>query len=229
LINLLITGPFFLIWEPKSYQIAQGPNASLVIGKAFCYLAALLCFVYCGLAGASQQIVQVMANKNYFEAYKVVPIVSLAYVFFTLDSVTKIGLLMNKKTKIIMINVLITCSINIGGNFLLIPKWGMMGAAWSTLLAYAALPVINYYFARKYLSLTWQWKRLGLILIVGGVVLTSMIFVHGLSLSASVFVKLGILAMFPLLLFVSGFFNQNEIQFGKDFIGKMRQKLLFKS
>ena len=55
---------------------------------------------------------------------------------------------------------------NIGLNFLLIPPFGMMGAAFSTLLGYVVAVAITYAFSQHYYRIQYQARRIGKVLAI---------------------------------------------------------------
>ncbi len=59
-------------------------------------------------------------------------------------------LLSENKTKTIMFYNLFSMILNIGLNLVLIPRLGLMGAAWSTLISYSMGPVVILIFSKKY-------------------------------------------------------------------------------
>jgi O-antigen/teichoic acid export membrane protein len=57
--------------------------------------------------------------------------------------------------------------INIGFNLVLIPSYGSMGAAWSTLLAYATLTVIAYFVNQRVYTIPFEIDVLAVGLLAG--------------------------------------------------------------
>ncbi len=51
-------------------------------------------------------------------------------------------------------------SINIIFNFLLIPRWGMMGAAWATVIAYVCMCTASYIVDEYYFPIRYEWGRI---------------------------------------------------------------------
>ena len=100
--------------------------------------------------------------------------------------------------------------VNIGTNLLWIPRWGMMGAALATLAAYAAMALFLYFLGRKLYPIPYEWKRL---LHLAGVVFLILAFAHGMGLGVGegrLGLRLGLLALFPAALYLTGFFNEEE-------------------
>jgi O-antigen/teichoic acid export membrane protein len=56
--------------------------------------------------------------------------------------------------------------VNLGLNYLWIPKYGMVGAALATLVSYIVLSVLAWYTGKKYLHLLIDWRKLSLVIVV---------------------------------------------------------------
>lgn len=211
-VNLLLLGPFLLIWEPKSFEVARSPDAPREFGAIFSLFLAAALFLMTGLVGASREIVTVMAAPEYAEAFRVVPLVGFAYVLFGMDAIVRVGLLANRRTKTILGLVLAACTINIVGNIVLVPTWGMVGAGWSRLVAFSALFVLDLWFAQRLLPIAWEWKRLSILGFATAVTLAGMYAVQGLTLWPTIVVKLLVMTLYPLLLLVLGFFSLRQLK-----------------
>lgn len=94
-------------------------------------------------------IVKYFIGKNYWPGLKVVPVLLLANlclgVFFNLSMWYKLtGKTMYGATFAIF-GAVITISLN----FILIPRYGYMGAAWTTLICYASMMILSYITGQK--------------------------------------------------------------------------------
>ncbi len=216
LVNMLILGPFLLIWEPKSYEIAQEQNASAKLGKVFTYLYALLLFMAVGLAGTAREMVTIMTAEKYHAAWPIVSLVAFSYVCFGMDSIVRVGLLLHKKTRVILLVVLAACAINIAGNRILIPVMGMRGAAWSTLGTFGFLVVMDALLACRYLPVSFEWKKITLVTATAAVVLGLLSAVHLPNVYGAVAVKATLLVVYPLSLLITGFISRENIVLLRD-------------
>ena len=85
-----------------------------------------------------------MAEKSYHEAFIIIPIVVIGYFFFFLYSLYVGYAFYYKKTLLISIITIVSGLLNIGLNYLLIPKYGYMIAAYTTLITYIVLFLLHY-------------------------------------------------------------------------------------
>ena len=96
-------------------------------------------------------------------------------------------------------------TLNIGLNFWLIPAYGMLGAAYATLAAYALLLLVRTWNAQKLYPVPYQWRRVGMVLVAAGV-LTAL----GKLLPTSLPLAIGLTLVYPLSLGVLGFYSPLE-------------------
>lgn len=146
--SLIMTG-FQSALVPLIYKNYNESTAPADIAKIFRYFLLFSFVLCCFLVSFSKEMIVVLTNPNYYDAWSIIPIIaisnvlSIMYIFIP-------GLSIAKKTAII-------AYINIGGailniilNFALIPFWGIHGAALSTLITYFILFLLNYHFSQKY-------------------------------------------------------------------------------
>ncbi|MFC4322561.1 oligosaccharide flippase family protein [Litchfieldia salsa] len=110
-------------------------------------------FVFCiFLILVAPEVVQILATKEYYDAIYLMPPIAAGIFFTSLYNVFSNVLLFYKKTKLIMIATLIAVVVNIGLNFIFIPIFGFVAAAYTTLLSYLILAGLQYIFMKKILS-----------------------------------------------------------------------------
>lgn len=97
----------------------------------------------------SNEIIHIMAPAKYYPALHLIPIIVLGYVFLFIANVYSFFTSYRKK-KIIVIsmNLIVIAFINIGLNYLLIPKFGYSIAAVTTAFSYLLLMFLNYFTVR---------------------------------------------------------------------------------
>ena len=164
-----------IILFSASFQMAWGPYALSIQhddGARERYSRGLLLFVCAALAGATAITIfarprlVVLAQPKYYAAEKVIGLLVLATVAYGAFLVANIGLLITKKTTLTSFAIAVGALLNIGLNFMLIPRFGMMGAAAATIAAYFVAFVLIYMFAQKYYPVDYKPVRLvGVVLV----------------------------------------------------------------
>ena len=95
------------------------------------------------------EVVKILANKNYWEGISIIPPVVLAnYVIFAYSLYVNIEHYY-KKTPYITINTIIAAVSNIILNFIFIPKFGYVAAAYTTLASYVISFALHSRYAKK--------------------------------------------------------------------------------
>ena len=153
-----------------------------------------------------------MSTPPFFDAYRVIPLIALSYLFYGCYFNLNIGFVLQKKTKYDSFIIGAGAALNLGLNYLLIPTYGMMGAAVATVISYSLLPVGAYFVSRRYYPIAYEWSRLGKISIAAAIVYCGSFFiVCDSAVIAGIFKLLSLLG-FPFLLFAFKFFRPEEIQ-----------------
>jgi O-antigen/teichoic acid export membrane protein/GNAT superfamily N-acetyltransferase len=153
--------PFRLAWPPLIYAEAAHPDrakrtiARVATGYLFVGLWASL-----GLFLLAPAILKAMATPQYWGALDVVGLVALSYVILGTTWVTGAGLHILKKPVSISIAFLVGAIINLGLNFLLIPRFGMMGAAWATVLSFIFIAIFTFFVSQRQFSVPYEWRKL---------------------------------------------------------------------
>jgi len=79
----------------------------------------------------------------------IIPPVMLGYILSGLAEVLMAGVYLKGRSLVVPVATVSAAAVNIVGNFLLIPSYGMTGAAWATVTAYAVLVVVLYLYTRR--------------------------------------------------------------------------------
>ncbi len=90
----------------------------------------------------SNQLLNIVFGKEYAIGYISLIILAMAYIFVSLTHIYTNNLLLFKKTKLLSFIVLISTSVNIILNLILVPNYGINGAAFSTLISSLALFIL---------------------------------------------------------------------------------------
>ncbi len=198
-------------WQPFVYSQIRQPDAPRTLARVASY--AFLVFACCGLALAvlGRELLVLMTPKGpeFRAAAGVIPVVALAYVFHGAFLLGSIGIGIEKRAGYYPLVTALSAAANIAANFVLIPPFGMLGAAWATVIAYAVMAGSGFVFSRRLYAIPFEWPRLGRIVAVA-LVCFALSRLAPEALWPSIGVKALVLAGFPLLLAASGFLTPEE-------------------
>ncbi len=105
------------------------------------YAWGALVLLAAGLTAVADDAVRLMTTPDFYGAAKVVPWIAAGVVFQGIYLLTSIGLNITKQTKYYPIATGAAAVASVGANLVLIPRFGVMGAAWSNTMAYAVLAI----------------------------------------------------------------------------------------
>jgi len=111
-----------------------------------------------GISLLSKPLLEMLSTKDIArESYMVTPLIAFGMLLFSSGAgIINFSLYLAKKTKILMINWILAASVNLALNLVFIPKWGIIGAALATALAYAIGFIYSIYFSTKYFKLSFD-------------------------------------------------------------------------
>ena len=143
-LSTVILVPFALAWPPIMYAIAKRKDANHIFQLVFRWFNFVLLFATFALSLLSTIVLEVLFPPAYHSAEPIIPIIALSTMFTGIYYTFKIGIYICRKTKFEILFLSIAASVNLIINFFLIPHFGAMGAAVSTLLAYIVLVLVTY-------------------------------------------------------------------------------------
>jgi len=208
---MLPVGAFATAWPPFFISIKDQEEAPKIYSLAFTYYSLIICFLVLILAVFSRDYFYFFTPAEYHDAYIVVPLVALAYAFKGHFSIASVGGFLKKKTIFQLVSDIIATAVNIVAMFILIPYLGRMGAAWATLIAYAALPILMYLLTSKIYPIKYEYGRLGLIMVVG-LIIYGLCTVFYQPTLTNVILRAIVLLLYPIVFWLIGFFSPQEIK-----------------
>jgi O-antigen/teichoic acid export membrane protein len=164
------------------------------------------------LSATARDLLDLMTKGLFIEAAPVVAWTALAVLFQGVYLLTSIGLNLTKQTRYYPVSTMSAAAANVALNFVLIPQFGLIGAAWANTAAYALQALLAFMFSQRFYPMTYEYGRLARIAVVGAVA-----YVVGAGLpSAGPIVDIAlrgmaVFAVFAGLLWMTGFFKAEEL------------------
>lgn len=175
----------------------------------------LVCgFATVGFAAFMPVAITHLFSADYSAATSILPWLALAF-FANAIYYAPMNVLAQtaRETRAIPVMTLGAALVNIGVNFLLIPLYGIVGAAISTLLAYLFLAISIYLLSRRVVSVEYEYRRVTVAVVatVFGVSMTG--FLPGAGILLETTLAVVPLAIFGVVLTALGFWSEEEISF----------------
>ena len=154
-------------WLPNYFELMKQPAGGRAheIRRMFClWMSGLGAMCIAGSVW-SDQLVRLMAAPDFYAAAEVVPLILLAYFFQGIYFFMISPLFFFKKTAMLPLITVAGAAVNVGLNFILIPRWGIMGAAATALASYSIIAVFAWLIGRRYFDPRFELGRLGLLIL----------------------------------------------------------------
>ena len=210
MLSFLLIQPFMMIWGARMYEVAKRPDAGVVFSRIVAYFTLLMSAAALAMSLVIKEVISIVASSQFHDAYKVVPAVALAYVFYGVSYYFQTGVYISKKTTYLGIMGAICAAANIGLNFLLIPRYAAMGAAWATALSFLLMAVLAYIFSQRVYPIPYVLYRVALPVVAAAGAYALSIFIEIPSPIVSVLLKLLLVLGFGVIILISGFFDESE-------------------
>jgi O-antigen/teichoic acid export membrane protein len=172
--------------------------------------AAVLGLLGLGTLLFAREIIVIFATARFLEAEAIVPLIAWASIFQALANVPNRGIYLVKKTGWLPLVFLAPAGLNVALNFVMVPRWGITGAAMATLTAYPALFLLTLVVAQRAYRIPYDYVRiakpLGIVLglsLAKGLVPTE-------PLTVAIAAKTLLLLAYPVALAASGFLTVRE-------------------
>ena len=155
---LLLTA-FRLAWPAFAYSIEDEGEARRTYAYVLTYLVLVATWVATALALLSPWIVDWITAPAFDESSRVVGPLAFAAVAFGAYIVVAIGVGRARRTQFNWVVTGVAAAVNIALNLLLIPPYGMMGAAVATVAAYMTIFVGMVWWSQRIYPVPYQWRR----------------------------------------------------------------------
>ncbi|MDZ7373109.1 MAG: oligosaccharide flippase family protein [candidate division KSB1 bacterium] len=209
----LFVAAFRFAWHPFFLSEVKKEGAKELFARVLTYLLLACLTVYLLICFVVDDIVRfqilgfTLFGPQYWESTPVVPWVMLAYIFYAAYLNFVIGIYTEARSEYLPLVTGIGAAVNIAANFLLIPRFGMMGSAYATTLGYAAMALALFVVGQRLYPVRYEYRRIVHMGVVAGFLFALERQFHP---QLSFPVRLAMALSYPLLLYVSGFFDGRE-------------------
>jgi O-antigen/teichoic acid export membrane protein len=163
---MLTWDPFQNMWDAEKYEIFKKDNARHIYQKVFIYTSSILILVGLCISLFVKDLLRIMADPSFLDAYKIVPIIVVAYIFQAWTKYCNMGILLENKTMQIAYGEMVGVSVITLAYFTLIPLYGIYGAAWSTITGFAARFYWTNLKSTQLYNMELPWAKISLIALV---------------------------------------------------------------
>lgn len=199
---LFVSIAFAQAWSPFIIKImSEHPNTYREIYfKVFLFFFYVMLILGGGVALFSGEIIGWLMPEVYYGAAVPLSILCFVVVIQSTTQISVIGISIEKKTHLISKAAWFAVVVNVLLNFLLIPKFGAVGAAVATAITYLSLTSIYMYLTQKLHPLPIRWFPLAVMSLLGLFVLFFSIYYSRIEFDWGVFAIKMILSIICIVL-----------------------------
>lgn len=160
---VLMWDPFEKIWATQRYETYKRPDAKNVFQRTFVFMSILLLSATLGISLFVKDLLKIMSDPAFHQAYTIVPIILAAYVIHAWTNFCDFGLLLKRKTIQIAYGSAVAVAVITVAYLTLIPMFGIYGAAWATVIGFAARLYWISWKSRLEFDMQLPWGKVGVL------------------------------------------------------------------
>jgi O-antigen/teichoic acid export membrane protein len=218
----IIQGSFLTYWNAQVFKIVQRSDARSVFARTFTYMTLILAFSAVGLVLLALPTLRIFSTPKFYDAAAIVPLLVLAYFLRSIAEFLRSLFFATNHPGQDAICTSISLAICVAGYFLLIPRWGIWGAASATVICFAFMMMLIGIWTHRFWAFELEAARLAKILFATAVCVGIHFLVPAQSLWAQIGWTALLLGLFPVLLLVLRFQTPAERQLVATAWARMR-------
>ncbi|NPE27340.1 oligosaccharide flippase family protein [Methanococcoides sp. SA1] len=209
---LLVSTGFYYAWQPFFLREGKKEESRILFGRVMTYFIIVALGSWVFLTAFIHDIAnihignQYLLGLDYQEGIKIVPFILLGYVFFGINQVLLPGYYFEKKTKYLAAITIVAAVVNVSLNYLLIPKYGIMGPGFAMIAGNVALVTMTFFTSQTLFKVHYEYKRVFLLFTIFLLAGFGIYFFQ-----PHVLIKVAIVLVLPLMLKLLNFFNAEEL------------------
>ena len=163
---MLFVQMFAFAWQPFFLENAKEKNAKEIFAKVLTIFLVIASSIWIILSLFIEDIVTIkimgktLLGEQFLSGLPIIPIILLAYLFNGLYMNFIAGIYIEEKTQYFPLITGLGAFVNVLVNFTLIPRIGIMGAAWATLASYVVMAGGLFIVSQKFYRIDYEYKKI---------------------------------------------------------------------
>ncbi len=194
--NAFLLAPFRSTWPTVYYKIAKRDDAKEAFGKFALRFFALGLLATLAAHWFAPYALWIMATPAFYDAAPAVGLMVGAAFLFSLNDVLKVGMNIESRTHLLPMRAVLAGVVNIVLGILMIPRFGIVGAAVASVIAYAAMNIVTIWACRDFYRIQYDWLTGGKIVMVATILIAAQSALSSPVVALDFAIKLGLLLVF---------------------------------
>ena len=221
-IMVLITA-FQTAWVPFANSIPDDEEARRTYRLAFSYWTVLTLWALVAISVAAPPYLHILMPSAWWDADDIVPLLLAGLVLWGTYMIVNIGVNRSKRTKLTPLVTATAAAVNIGLNFVLIPAWGVAGAALSTVIGYGVLVLLGWWNAQSGFPVPYDWGRVVRIWLAAAGLVALSVWVVPETGWVGITARVLLVAAFPVALLAVGAVSFRDLARFESLFARIRQ------
>ncbi len=211
-LKIVISSSLALALAPLLMKKIHTEGSRRFYSKVMTYTGFIFTLGLLGLSLFSLEILKIFTGSaEYWAANGVIPIISFALFFGLLKDNITIGLIIEKKTKVIGLLIFITSMLNIILNLLFIPIWDIYGAALATVCSQMFFFITMAVQAQKAYFIPYEWKKIATLFLLALLLIIFSLTISDMNIILRLPIKIALFVSFPFILYLLHFYDDVEL------------------
>ncbi len=213
-IQFVVLMPFFTSYSYDYYRYMNEPTKDRYYIKSFTYFIYLMTFAGLGVTLFAKEALFLLSagSDYYYDAMLLIPIMIVGVIISGMRMVFSLPLQKTKRTKIISTILVISGLLNFILNILVIPKWGKIGAAFTTTISQLFASIWFYQIIKKQEDDTYELNKIFKIMLIGSFLMYLYIFIPKASILIDIILKITFIPLMIFLMYIFKCFEAIEIR-----------------
>lgn len=162
----LVSSIFMDAWQMAAVSEKKGKKRDIFFSRVFYNYQSLIFTAASGLILFSKLITMILVSEDFYESWQYIPFLLMATTYSCMVSFLGSVYMVEKKSVMNLVTTASGAILNIIFNLLLIPKYGVNGAAFATFISYFSVFLLRVLDTKRYMKVRWQAAKIALNTIV---------------------------------------------------------------
>lgn len=168
--SAVVLGAFSTAYNPIFFEKANQQDqikSKKELGRLN-FIYAIVSFSICfTISFFSKEVITILFDKDYHEAFKIIPIITLSVFFTQIISLFNLMNYQEKKTVAVMLIIVSSAVITLVSNVLLIPVYFSIGAAWANVFGVVINLTLAWYYAKRHYYVPFNLMKILFFALIG--------------------------------------------------------------
>lgn len=159
---IMVCGIFMDAWQMSVLSEKSRLERQKFFTNVFAMYQSIIFVGASALIAGAKLVTRIIAADAFYESWQYIPALVIATAMSCFVTFLGTIYVVEKKSKSSLVTTVIGTVVNIGANFLLIPRMGAHGAAIATAFSYALVVLLRAFHTRRFIPIGWSLPRFSL-------------------------------------------------------------------